>query len=51
MNERPIEILMVEDNPGDAALLRRNLAESPSASFNLDHAERLDEATEKLNYS
>jgi len=42
--------MLVEDNPGDARLIREMLADSkPAAQFRLVHVERLDAALEKLN--
>jgi len=39
---------LVEDNPGDAELLRRTLRQVPRAKFEIAHVERLDEATKRL---
>jgi two-component system sensor histidine kinase/response regulator len=47
-NAPPIQILLIEDNPTDALLLRETLAEAPSARFALTHVERLGEALERL---
>ena len=45
-----MNILLVEDNKGDAVLIREYLAESLiDITFNLNHAERLSEAMEELN--
>ena len=41
---RPVEILLVEDNPGDARLIREMLKESATVRFELTHKERLGEA-------
>jgi signal transduction histidine kinase len=41
-----VRILLVEDNPGDARLLRETLREAHSLSFDLVHASRLSEALE-----
>ncbi|MEO0248370.1 MAG: response regulator [candidate division WOR-3 bacterium] len=43
-NGEPIRILLVEDNPGDARLLREALAELGAAQFDLVHVERFSEA-------
>ncbi len=49
MTVRAIRILLVEDNPGDARLIREMLADAkPAAQFRLVHVERLDEALLKL---
>lgn len=44
----PPRILLIEDNPGDARLLREMLAEVPLARFELTRAERLSDALEKV---
>jgi diguanylate cyclase (GGDEF)-like protein len=41
MNLPPHTVLLIEDNPGDARLIREMLAEDPSAPFRLHTAERL----------
>lgn len=43
-----IKVLLVEDNPGDARLLREMLAEAASAQFELTHLERLSQAIQHL---
>jgi serine phosphatase RsbU (regulator of sigma subunit) len=48
MEESPMNILLVEDNPGDARLLRETLREVPAAQFALAHVERLDQALQSL---
>jgi len=48
MSELPVRILLVEDNPGDAFLLRKTLREAGSLAFELEHAEDLESATELL---
>lgn len=44
----PIRLLLVEDNPGDARLIRESLREAASLDFTLTHAERLSEALQRL---
>src|SRR5687767_4503237 len=44
----PVKILLVEDNAGDARLLREALAESPANGFELFHALRLSDALQQL---
>jgi DNA-binding response OmpR family regulator len=44
MNDSPLKVLLVEDNPGDARLVRETLAESSSPRFQLTHVEALNEA-------
>src|SRR5690554_4132881 len=46
--EELLRILLVEDNPGDARLLRELLRESGSLRFELTHVDRLAEAQEWL---
>jgi two-component system sensor histidine kinase UhpB len=43
-----MKLLLVEDNPVDARLIREYLKEAPSGSFQLQHAARLEEALECL---
>jgi signal transduction histidine kinase len=42
MNEKQIAILLIEDNPGDARLIREILEEETLARFTLRHAARLE---------
>ncbi|MBN1994899.1 MAG: GAF domain-containing protein [Anaerolineae bacterium] len=53
MHAQTITLLLVEDNPGDARLVREMLAEgdtkSPSNRFNLTHVERLSHALNCLS--
>jgi signal transduction histidine kinase len=48
MSNGPIKVLLVEDNPGDARLLREYLKESGKAHFELVHVCRLSEALNAL---
>ncbi len=43
-----IKVLLVEDNPGDARLLRELLSEAETERFDITHAERLDKALAHL---
>ncbi len=43
------KVLLVEDNPGDVLLLRQLLTESVNSPFELEHADRLAPALERLN--
>ena len=45
---RPIDILLVEDNPGDARLLREMLLEAAPENFELAHVDRLSAALDHL---
>jgi DNA-binding response OmpR family regulator len=44
----PIRILLIEDNPGDARLIREMLAEVAALRFELHHVERFADAMEAL---
>ncbi len=46
--EKPVEILLVEDNCGDARLLRETLADAGNGRVRLTHVERLGEALRVL---
>ncbi|HEU0298395.1 MAG TPA: hybrid sensor histidine kinase/response regulator [Longimicrobium sp.] len=46
--EPAVRILLVEDNPGDARLLRETLRDAESLRFDLVHAARMAEALERL---
>ncbi len=43
-----LKILLIEDNPGDARLIREYLAEPSAAAFELEHAELLASGLERL---
>ena len=45
----PIRVLLVEDNPADARLLREVLRDVSSRQFDLIHVERLSEALQRLD--
>lgn len=48
MSEEQINVLVVEDNPGDARLIREMLAEAKDGGFNLEHADQLSTGLERL---
>ncbi len=48
IDTQPIRARLVEDNPGDARLLREALRTAGARGFNVMHVERLDEASNKL---
>jgi MinD-like ATPase involved in chromosome partitioning or flagellar assembly/ActR/RegA family two-component response regulator len=48
MDDQPIRILLVEDNPGDALLLRKLLGEVKGVSFDLTQVGRLSDALRSL---
>ncbi|HLE84012.1 MAG TPA: response regulator, partial [Thermoanaerobaculia bacterium] len=47
----PIRVLLVEDNPGDARLIREMLREAGPGRFEIEQADRLDAAFECLKGS
>ncbi|MCX7597289.1 MAG: response regulator [Armatimonadetes bacterium] len=48
MSEKSIQILLVEDNPGDARLIREILREAPGLRFDMAVVERLSQALQQL---
>jgi len=48
MSKLPIDILLVEDNPGDARLIKEFLGEVTGATFQLEWAESLSDGLERL---
>ena len=48
MHSDPLNILLVEDNPGDARLVQIALAESQDSQFNIRHVERLSQALDAI---
>src|SRR4051794_31354635 len=48
MSDRPIEVLLIEDNAGDARLIRELLADAVGAPFALACAGRLTTGLERL---
>ena len=48
MDDQCIKVLLIEDNPGDAGLIRKLLAEVGGATFNLEYADRLSAGLERL---
>ena len=51
MADKPIIILLVEDNPGDRRLIREMLAEASNVTFDVKYADRLEAATEYLGHN
>jgi len=51
MSNKPIKVLLVEDNPGDARLIREFLFEANRRSFEIEVAERLFEGLKALSAS
>ena len=47
-SDMAIRVLLVEDNPGDARLLRESLAEIPSGRFELTHVVSLAQGLDRL---
>ena len=48
IRRRPVRVLLVEDNPGDARLVEEALADAKSADFRLTHVEHLQEGLRRL---
>ncbi len=48
MTDKPVSILLVEDNPGDRRLIREMLAEPSNVTFDVQYADRLQAAIEYL---
>lgn len=51
MDAKPVKLLLVEDNPGDARLIREMLSEIPHTDFLLEQAGTLSEAVTRLTES
>jgi two-component system sensor histidine kinase/response regulator len=49
MTEQRFKVLLVEDNPGDARLIRESLAETAGDPFDLETADRLATALRRLS--
>jgi signal transduction histidine kinase/CheY-like chemotaxis protein len=48
VSPKPTRILLVEDNPGDARLIREMLAETPAQDFSIEWVSRLADGLERL---
>src|SRR6266700_4053460 len=48
VEDEVVEVLLVEDNPGDARLIREKLLEVPSFKHHVTHVGRLSEARHQL---
>jgi signal transduction histidine kinase len=48
MNKKPLQVLLVEDNAGDALLLREMFRKEPRGSFELSHLTHLADAEARL---
>lgn len=49
MNPRPIKVLLIEDNPGDAELIRTMLKEAKGMSFEVEWRDTLSEGLKRLS--
>jgi PAS domain S-box-containing protein len=53
MNNKPLKVLLIEDNPSDALLVREMLAETDSVDCELTHIDRVsrwDEVSDRRNF-
>jgi len=50
MNNKGIKVLLVEDNPGDMAIIREMFLEIPKIRFNISHTDNLKTALEYLKH-
>lgn len=48
MNTKPLKLFLIEDNPGDARLIREMLGDIPNIRFTLEQVERLGDALKRL---
>lgn len=48
LDDRPIKVLLIEDNPGDIRLIQLHLEEQADAAIELQTCGRLDEGVERL---
>ncbi len=48
VSDKPVRVLLVEDNPGDARLLEETLKQAVAGEFHLEYAEQLSEAVDAL---
>lgn len=46
----PVQILLIEDNPGDARLLEEELGEDTNFNYELEHFIRFHDASERLDH-
>ena len=49
MDDRPIQVLLIEDNPGDARLIGEMLSEARDASFDVEYFKQLSVGLERLS--
>ena len=48
MSDSAIDLLLIEDNPGDAGLIRAHLAEQPDFAVHLEQVDRLSAGLKRL---
>ena len=48
MNDKPLKVLLIEDNPGDARLIQEMVLQTDPSGFHLILAQRLDEGLKRL---
>lgn len=49
MEDKRVKVLLIEDNPGDARLIREMLKVNTKTQFELTHTERLNEGLERFS--
>ena len=49
MDDKPIKVLLIEDNPGDVHLIGEMLVEGRGAAFDLEYVDRLSAGLERLS--
>ena len=49
LSEKPINVLLIEDNPGDAQLIREQLNEESGVLFHVESCDRLSRGSERLS--
>jgi len=47
---KPVSVLLIEDNPGDARLIQFMIQDAGSNLFEIEHVERLSDAFERLDF-
>ena len=48
LEQKAVKVLLIEDNPGDARLIRVMLADAAGSAFDVEHVDRLERGIKKL---